>query len=176
VLLAVRRLVRRMGLEVLLEAFARVHRARPDARLLIGGTGPLEAELRAQAERLGLSGAVGFLGRLDDAALVRHYQASDLTVVPTVALEGFGLITVESLASGTPVVGTREGGTAEILMPFSPQLVVAPGDAPALASAVLGALDGRLAVPDPAGCRRYALERYGWGGVLDRLERVLAGV
>lgn len=171
---AMRRLVHRMGLEVLLEAFARVHAARPDARLAIAGTGPLAGALEAQAAALGVRDAVRFLGRVSDTALVQCYQAADLTVVPTVALEGFGLITVESLACGTPVLGTREGGTAEILAPYA-ELLVPPGDAAALYARMAAFLAGGLAVPDAAACRAHAETRYAWPQVLTQLEAVLAG-
>jgi glycosyltransferase involved in cell wall biosynthesis len=174
-LFAMRRLVRRMGIEVLIDAFAKVHVMHPDAILRLAGTGPLEAELRARAASLGLEGHVEWLGRVSDADLVRHYQAADLTVVPTVALEGFGLITVESLACGTPVVGTTEGGTAEILRPFSPALLVPPKDVDALAERLSAVLSGALEPPAAAACRAYAEGHYGWPVVLEQLEAVLAG-
>lgn len=175
VLLAVRRLVHRMGLEVLIDAFARVHAVRPDARLLIGGTGPLKEALAAQIARLGLEGAVTLLGRISDAELASYYQAADLTVVPTVALEGFGLITVESLACGTPVVGTTEGGTAEILSPLDARLLVPPGRVEPLAERLITFLDGRERLPDPAACRRYVIDHYHWPLILDRVETELTG-
>ncbi|MNS26440.1 GDP-mannose-dependent alpha-(1-6)-phosphatidylinositol monomannoside mannosyltransferase [compost metagenome] len=174
-LFAMRRLVRRMGIEVLLDAFAKVLAAHPEATLRLAGTGPIEQELRARALSLGLGEAVSWLGRVSDADLVRHYQAADFTVVPTVALEGFGLITVESLACGTPVVGTAEGGTAEILRPFAPQLLVPPGQPDALADKLLALLAGTEPTPDGAACRRYAEAHYGWDHVLARVETVLVG-
>lgn len=175
VLFVMRRLVRRMGLEVMLDAFARVHAEVPEARLLMAGTGPLEAELSARIDQLGLGGAARLLGRVSDADLVRYYQAADLTVVPTVALEGFGLITVESLACGTPVIGTSQGGTGEILGPLEPRMLVPPGDAEALARRLLEFLQAPGAFPPREACRAYALAHYRWAHVLDQVESVLAG-
>lgn len=174
-LFVMRRLVRRMGLEVLLDAFAQIHADFPDVTVRFAGSGPLESELKEQARRLGVEGAVEWLGRVSDADLVRHYQASDWTIVPTVALEGFGLITVESLACGTPVVGTSEGGTAEILRPFSPQLLVPPGNSGALADTLSGVLSGSVHRPDAVACRAYAEAHYAWPHVLSQVEAVLAG-
>jgi glycosyltransferase involved in cell wall biosynthesis len=168
IVFVMRRLVRRMGLEVLIDAFVDV----PGARLVVGGTGPLEGELKAQVARLGLQDRVSFPGRLADDDLVRHYQAADLTVVPTIALEGFGLVTVESLACGTPVVGTAEGGTQEILEGFRPDLLVPPGDAAALARKIREAL---AAPPSQEACRAYAEAHYAWPRVLDHLEAELSG-
>lgn len=168
-----RRLVRRMGLEVMIAAWAAVAADRPDARLLIAGSGPLRAELEAQAEGLGLAGRVAFLGRVSDEVGIAHYQAADLTLVPTLALEGFGLITVESLACGTPVVGTTVGATPEILAPLDPRLLVPPGDVEALAGRILALLGGEG--PDRQACRDHVLAHYTWPRVLSRLEDVLAG-
>jgi glycosyltransferase involved in cell wall biosynthesis len=169
VVFVMRRLVRRMGLEVLIEAFAKVNH--PTAKLVLGGTGPLEGELRALAREL----PVAFVGRLSDDELVRHYQAADFTVVPTVALEGFGLITVESLACGTPVLGTDEGGTGEILRPFSPELLVPARDVDALAAKLAEVLATPARLPGSEACRRYAEEHYAWSTVLAKLETELAG-
>lgn len=173
VVFTMRRLVRRMGLEVLLDAWAAVVARRPDARLLIAGAGPLRPELEARQAALGLGTSAAFLGRISDEVAIAHYQAADLTVVPTLALEGFGLITVESLACGTPVVGTTVGATPEILAPLDESLLVPSGDVDALAERILALLGG--AGPDRTACRDHVLAHYTWPRVLARLEDVLAG-
>jgi glycosyltransferase involved in cell wall biosynthesis len=170
-----RRLVRRMGLEVLVAAWAKAVDALPDARLLVAGTGPLRAELEAQAEGLGLADRLRFLGRVSDEVAIAHYQAADLTVVPTLTLEGFGLITVESLACGTPVVGTTAGATPEILGPLDARLLVPPGDVEALAERLRTLLAEPGARPDREACRDHVLAHYTWPRVIARLEDVLAG-
>ena len=170
-----RRLVRRMGLEALLDAWAQVRAALPAARLVIAGAGPLRAALEARAAAPDLAGSVAFLGRVSDEVAVAHYQAADVTVVPTLALEGFGLITVESLACGTPVVGTTAGATPEILGPLDARLLVPPGDVEALAGRLAMILGDPGAGPTRAACRAHALAHYTWPLVLGRLEEVLAG-
>ncbi|HWJ21585.1 MAG TPA: asparagine synthase (glutamine-hydrolyzing), partial [Gemmatimonadaceae bacterium] len=97
--LAVRRLARRMGLEDLIAAARDVRRRVPDALVLIAGGGRLRAELEARVRDAGLAEHVRLLGFLPDAQLPLAYRAADVTVVPTVALEGFGLIVAESLAA-----------------------------------------------------------------------------
>ncbi|MFL5516929.1 MAG: glycosyltransferase, partial [Gemmatimonadales bacterium] len=98
---------------------------------------------------------VRLLGRLSDAQLPLAYRAADMTVVPTVALEGFGLIAVESLAAGTPVLVTPVGGLPEVVAALSPALVLeGTGSAP-LADGVLRALGGDLALPSADACREY---------------------
>jgi glycosyltransferase involved in cell wall biosynthesis len=133
-LLTVRRMVPRMGLETLLRAFRNLATEVPDLHLAIGGSGPLEGMLRALRGSLGLSDRVRFLGYVPEAALPGLYAAADLFVLPTEQLEGFGLVTVEALACGTPVVGTPVGATPGILAEVDPRLV-ASGTSPASLSA-----------------------------------------
>ena len=168
-LVCVRRLVRRMGLENLLLAMVEVRRACPDVLLVIAGQGGLRPELERRVADLGLDGAVRFAGRVPDEDLPLVYQAADVSVVPTVALEGFGLIVVESLAAGTPVLGTPVGGIPEILRPLDPGLVL-EGTSPAeLAAGMSKALCGRLRLPGADACTAYARANYSW-------ERVAEGV
>ena len=154
-----RRLVARMGLEVLLEACTGL--ARPGERLLlaIAGDGPLRDELEAHARRLGLQDSVRLLGHVSEDDLVDHYRAADLCVLPTLALEGFGLVVVEALACGTPVVVTDVGGLPEVVRDLDASLVVPSGDAQALRDRIRSALDG--AVPDALACRAHA-ETFDW--------------
>ncbi len=115
VLLTVRNLVPRMGLENLLTAMKAVAAAIPESTLVIGGSGPLREMLTRKRDELGLSRRVVFPGFIPEDDLPDYYLAADLFVLPTVELEGFGLVTLEALASGTPVLGTPVGGTREIL-------------------------------------------------------------
>src|SRR5438132_854951 len=115
IVLTVRNLEARMGLDNLLGAMAVLKARCPSALLLIGGAGSLRGALEAQSQALGLEAHVKFLGFVPDAELPRYYQAADVFVLPTRELEGFGLVTVEALACGTPVLGTPVGATPEIL-------------------------------------------------------------
>jgi glycosyltransferase involved in cell wall biosynthesis len=174
VLFTARRLVPRMGLENLIDAVAQVRTAFPDVFLAVAGRGRLEDELRRRAHRLDLDGAVSFVGFVDDADLVRYYQAADLFVLPSLAFEGFGLVTLEALACGTPALGTPVGATPEILRPLAPQLVLA-GPEPAALRRGIGMLLEWLSDPDAADalrarCRRHAVEHYGWESAVDQLE------
>lgn len=168
ILLTVRRLARRMGLETLLEAMTEVRRAHPNALLLLGGTGELAGELETKMETFGLKESVRLLGYISESDLPLAYAAADLALVPSAALEGFGLVTVEALASGTPVLGTPIGGTPEILRGLEPNLLFDAATPEAIAARLLSALDGDLVLPDRAACRAYAL-RYGWEEVAPRL-------
>ncbi len=131
------------GQELFLQAAALVGRARPDVRFavvggaVLGWEGDYPSRLRDLATRLGLGDRVVFAGHQDDA--YTWFDAFDVAVTASVG-EPFGLVTVEALASGTPLVGVRSGGTAEIVEDGVSGLLVAPGGAQAMADAILGIL------------------------------------
>jgi glycosyltransferase involved in cell wall biosynthesis len=171
-LLTARRFVPRMGLDELLHAVAEL-RASLDIRLALVGGGMLDAKLRRLCADLGLSKDVLFLGTVPDAELRDWYRAADLFVLPTVADEGFGMVTAEALASGTPVVGTPVGATPELLTPLDSRLVAEGADPAALAAAIRGAL--ALATSEfGRRCRQYACARLGWDKVIPAWEQALS--
>ena len=170
-LLTVRRLEVRMGVEELLHAVAEVLRTQP-LRLAVIGDGSLRPHLERVARRLGLAQAVSFLGRVADEKLPDWYRAADLFVLPTVAYEGFGMVTVEALACGTPVVGTPVGATPELLEALDPRLVSASAEAGDLAAAIADGL-GLAGDEFRRRCRAYACERYAWEPVVERWEAAL---
>jgi glycosyltransferase involved in cell wall biosynthesis len=165
VVVCARRLVPRMGVDVLLDAWPEVVDARPDAELVVVGDGPEAAALRARAR--GLGARVRFTGRVDEDSLVAWYRAADLTVVPSVALEGFGLVVLESLACGRPAVVTDVGGLPGAAGALGAGLVVPAGDRRALAQVLACAATGSVPLPSAAACRAEAM-RASWSAVADR--------
>lgn len=123
-LLAVRRLVKRTGVDRLIAAVPAIRAAVPGVQVCIAGEGSERPALQAQAQALGLGDAVRFLGFVDEPRLPLAYRAADLTLVPSVALEGFGLIVPESLAAGTPVLVTPVGGLPETVEGLSRELIL----------------------------------------------------
>jgi glycosyltransferase involved in cell wall biosynthesis len=135
VLLAVGRLARQKGLDVLIDAAARWRDRDPQPRTVIAGDGPLAAGLRAQASQAGAD--VLFLGsRQDVPALL---AIADVVIVPS-RWEARALILQEAMRSGRPIVATRVGGTPELTGNDS-AVLVQPGDPAALAAAVMRVLD-----------------------------------
>ena len=170
-LVTVRRAEPRMGIEQLLRAVRLL--AAYDLNLAVVGGGLLTSELRRLSSDLGIDGRVRFVGRVAEDKLRDWYRAADLFVLPTVAYEGFGLVTVEALASGSPVVGTPAGATPEVLEPLDPRLVAADSDADSLALAIREALNF---IDDDfrEHCRKYALARFDWDKVTGAWEEALS--
>ncbi len=163
ILLSVRRLTPRMGLDHLIEAMPAVLAQYPDTLLLIGGKGPEHAHLEELIALRGLQKSVTLLGFIPFDHLALYYQAADAFVLPTVMLEGFGLVTVESLACGTPVIGTPVGATPEILEALEPRLLAQSAQPDALAKAILSFFGGAWAHDlTPARLHGFVQERYSW--------------
>ncbi len=169
------RLVKRKGFDRLVAAMPSILEAVPNALLLIGGDGAERPALEAQIARLGLASRVRLLGHVD-ATLADLYRGANLVVVPSVALETFGLVTVEALAAGTPVVGSPTGATPEILRAFDPNLVARNATSRALAEGVT-----RFALAnhddDETKIRLKAFTaRYSWLNHASAVERLLLHV
>ncbi|WP_196810850.1 glycosyltransferase family 4 protein [Arthrobacter sp. 35W] len=132
----VRRLEPRMGIHLAIEAMENF----PQAQLVIAGIGSLKSELESKISMLGLSDRVFMLGRVPDEALVTVYRAADVVLVPTTSLEGFGMIVLEAMASGIPVVSSRVGGLPEAMGPFANDWCFEPGSVDSLSDAIRRAL------------------------------------
>jgi rhamnosyl/mannosyltransferase len=157
VALYVGRLVYYKGLDYLLDAVARV----PELRIVIAGDGVLRESLRAHAEQLGLRDRIYWTGALSEEDVSAVYSGADFFVLPsTHRTEAFGLVQVEAMAAGLPVVSTRLGTGVEIVNEDGVSgILVAPADAAALAEALrLLATDGAARARLSAGALRRAAD------------------
>jgi glycosyltransferase involved in cell wall biosynthesis len=125
------RLVRGKGIDKLLRAMTRVLEEAPDARLRIAGDGPERSALEAGAR----SPRIEFVGVVDD--MRGFWHDVDIAVMPSMSPESFGMVALEAMASGKPVVATRSGGVEELVDDGVTGRLVAAGDESALARALL---------------------------------------
>jgi glycosyltransferase involved in cell wall biosynthesis len=169
---SVRRLFRRMGLENLIEAVKTVKQRVPDILVLIAGKGWLAADLQKHIKAAGLEHHVRLLGFVPDSDLPLAYRAADLTVVPTVSLEGFGLTTVESMAAGTPPIVTPVGGSPEVVGGLSPDLIFPDWTPAALSAGLSAAFRGELKLPTSAQCKAFARANFDWTTATRRVRAV----
>jgi glycosyltransferase involved in cell wall biosynthesis len=155
-LLFVGRLNAQKGTSLLLDALAAMH---TQAELDIIGDGPDAEALRAQAERLGVSGRVRWHGALPQPRLVEFYRAATALVVPS-RDEGFGLVAVEAQLCETPVVAFASGGLADSIEDGVTGFLTPAGDAAALASTLDTVLQSDLRHTVGRAGRQFALARY----------------
>ena len=174
VVLFVGRLVAYKGVDVLLRAMAGV-----PASLIVVGDGPLRGSLEALAGELGVAGSVRFLGHVSDAERLEWYRRAALLVLPSVSRqEAFGMVQVEAMLAGRPVISTSlPTGVPWVNRDGESGLVVAPGDVEQLRSALMRlCTDAPLRLRLGAGGRARALEHFTarrMCGALDELCRAV---
>ncbi len=178
-LLFVGRLVPQKGISYLLEAMPLVLGQHPGARLVLVGRGSLCESLKRQASRIGLDGSVIFSGYMEEDELKDAYGACDLFVLPS-TVEPFGIVIVEAMACGKPVVCTDSGGVREIVADSINGFVVPARDPGALAHRICQLLSDKGARDRMGRMGRYIAEtRFDWKSIAVKTKRlyedVLAG-
>jgi glycosyltransferase involved in cell wall biosynthesis len=108
----------------------------PDSHLLVVGDGELLDRYEKSARELMISDRVHFIGAISNHELPRIYASADIFILPSAETENAGLVLLEAMASGLPVVATRIGGTAEIVRDYTDGILVSPRDSQELASAI----------------------------------------
>ena len=134
-----------MGLDLLVEAARILREQRHRFRIIIGGSGSAEESLRGQIASANLQNHVFLIGRIADGQLPLCFAAADCFVLPTRALECFGLIVLESFATGTPVIATPVGAIPELVSQQGDNWLAADATAPAIADRIACFLRRELA-------------------------------
>jgi glycosyltransferase involved in cell wall biosynthesis len=133
------------GHEVVLKAMPQVLRQVPDARYVVVGDGDDRPRLERLAHQLGIASSVAFVGQVSDNELIRHYATCDVFVMPSKTVldpkrpkgEGFGIVYLEAMAHGKPVVGPNYGAPTEFLRHGENALLVDPNNPHEVAEAVV---------------------------------------
>ncbi|MEW5781474.1 MAG: TIGR04063 family PEP-CTERM/XrtA system glycosyltransferase [Pseudomonadota bacterium] len=165
------------GLDLLLEAFPAMLARRPDLRILLVGGGPQEANLKAQAERLGIADKVVFTGRVPHQEVSRYYDLIDLLVYPRHSMRLTELVTplkpLEAMAQGRIFVASDVGGHRELIRDGETGRLFKAGDAGALAAAVEDMLSRREQWPTyRAAGRRFVEQERNWRNSVANYQRV----
>jgi phosphatidylinositol alpha-mannosyltransferase len=168
--LCVGRLEPRKGIDRLIRAMTAVREHEPAVRLVVVGEGPDRASLESLAADIGAD--VAFAGRVSDGELPAYYRAADIVCSPALGGESFGVVLLEGMAAGRPVVATRIEGYEELVRDTAGVTLVERDDVGALA----GAMSELLQEPE----RRRAMgaqgaafaQRYDWSVIAERLESI----
>jgi phosphatidyl-myo-inositol alpha-mannosyltransferase len=163
------RLEKRKGLPFLLEAFARVKRDFPDTRLVVvGGDGGLRSVCELYVERNGLADVV-FTGYVPDDAKPRYFRTADIYCAPNTGGESMGIVLLEALAAGVPIVASRIEGFSEVLTEGHEGLLVTPRDSEALAMGLKRLLSDQALRRKMGHNAQLTARRYDWESVSTRI-------
>jgi glycosyltransferase involved in cell wall biosynthesis len=178
-LLTIRNLEPRMGIENLLKSICILKRQPGNFHLILGGEGIIKTKLERIIKEQELSDTVTLAGFIPPDLLPQYYGAADFFILPTCKLEGFGLVTVESMACGTPVLGTPVGGTKEILQPFNPESLFEDASSEAIAHGIEKAMDRYFNNQNDYqklryDCREYVEKNYSWQRHIDQLIHIIS--
>lgn len=161
VILSVARQYPRKDTSTLLQAFARISPKFPDAVLRVVGSGPALPGARDIARRLGIGDRVEFVGSVDSLAeLAAAYRSASMFALPSLQ-EGFGIVWLEAMAFGLPIVAVKAGATPEVAPHGEVALLSEPGDPAGLAASIAriledGQLAGRLGAAGRERARRFS--------------------
>jgi len=168
-ILFVGRLVETKGVKYLIDAMVSIRDNVECAHLLVIGDGPELSALRARVAANGLEGCVRFLGALPQHRLPDFYRRASVFVAPFVGNEGLGLVTVEAIACGCPVVAGDIPAMADIFLDSESDMLFSPGDTVDLAEKISRVLlDGDSAVQATLKVRERLVLRLGWPSVAQR--------
>lgn len=141
IILFVGRLIQWKGVHILISAMNKVKESNPNVQLYIIGDGIYLNHLRELVSHLNLENNVFFLGRIPDGDLSNWYQKASVFVLPSIMIdnqtEGLGVVLLEAMAFGLPVIGSNIGGIPDIIENNVNGLLVPPGDPDALADAII---------------------------------------
>ena len=162
------------GVDKLISAFAQVQKQLPAARLTIVGRGDLEPAYRQLVKNKQLSDKVEFVNNADNQALVAYYQKSDLLVLPSINQnEAFGLVLLEAMACGKPVVASNLPGVRSVFKNGKQGFTSRPGDADDLAQKIYWVLKDKNICRQMGESARHLVEkRYSWRLAAEKLNEI----
>jgi phosphatidylinositol alpha-mannosyltransferase len=162
------RLEERKGLGTLLEAYSLLRQVRADCQLVVVGNGPLRRGYERRVEEEGIPD-VKFCGFIPEADKAGYFTAADIYCAPNTGKESFGVILLEAMASGRPVVATAIDGFRQVISDRVEGLLTPPGDEAQMAAALARLLDDRALRQQMGERGRQAAEGYAWPLVADRV-------
>jgi len=178
-ILTIGRLVEKKGIKFLIMAMEIVVKAYPDAKLIIGGDGPERENLVTLRNSLKLEKNVEFTGFIPREKISSVYASADIFVLPSIEMksgdtEGLGVVLLEAMASGVPVVGSNTGGIVDIIEDRKTGLLVKPGDTNDLADKLLILLSNEdLRNTLSANATHLIDNKFSWDIVTEKFSRII---
>ncbi len=173
VILYVGRLVPKKGIDVAIISMKKVIEKYPNAKLVIAGRGKMMPILKSMVAILGIEKNVEFLGYVNDNFLPYLYNSADVFVLPSIMAESFGIVLLEAMSSGLPIVATKVGGIVEVLENGKYGILVEPGNAKEMADGIIKILeDEQLSNNLSIKGRKIVMQKYSWEKISNKIIKV----
>jgi len=173
IILSVRRLVYKNGLDTLIESVPLLTRDHPDLLFLVAGKGPNRKLIEDRIKELGIDANIKLTGFVPDRLLPVYYDAADYFILPSASGEGLPLVLLEAMACGLPVIATTVGGTPEIIKHMKNGVLVPPRNPEAMAETMAKLLsEERLGATIGEEARRIVEDRFTWEKNLHQLQDI----
>lgn len=177
IILYVGRLVPKKGVDVLIRSMKEVVKSYPHALLVIAGSGKMMPLLKTLVRIAGLEKNILFLGFVGENLLPYLYNSADVFALPSITAESFGIVLLEAMASGLPIVASNVGGIAEVLEKGKYGLLVEPGNSKELTKAIITVLENENLRNELAKeGRKVAKEKYAWEKVANKIIEVYSSL
>ncbi len=171
-IITVSRLVKKNGIEDLIDAMTTVRYEVPDAKLIIIGDGPLKENLKFKVKNLKLENGVKFLGEISHDLIPEHLVEADVFVRPSLS-EGLGSAFLEAMAAGLPIIGTPVGGIPDFLKDGETGLFCKVADPKDLAEKIIKILkDGQLREKITVNAKALVAEKYDWNTIAEKFYKI----
>ena len=161
------------GPDVLIKAIPQVIKRVKNTKLLLVGEGPFRQKLEQERSRLGCEKSIRFEGFVTDSLKALYYKASDVFVLPSISTaEAFGIVNLEAMASGIPVISTKVGGIPSIINNNVNGLLIEPKDEIALADSIIYLLENQDIRSKLAKEGFKRVQNYSWKNIAKETERI----
>jgi N-acetyl-alpha-D-glucosaminyl L-malate synthase BshA len=161
--------------DILIKAMAKVVKSASDSELVIVGTGSMEKVLKNLVRSLGISEHVRFTGFVKNNEKVLYYRSADVFVLPSL-YEIFGIVNLEAMACGVPIVASKVGGISEVIKSGVNGLLVPPRDVDALADAIMYLLENEVIRKRMGENAKVIVKAYSWEKIAKMYEEIYRSV
>nr|WP_321352418.1 glycosyltransferase family 4 protein [uncultured Methanoregula sp.] len=159
------------GVQYLITAMKQIHDEMPDVRLLLVGDGSERFFLENLTSIFGLSDCVDFIGKVPHEKIADYMNRSDIFVLPSIS-ESFGMVNLEAMACGLPIVASRVGGIPDIVLDNVNGYLVEPKNSEAIAEKILLLLRNDQQRQEISETNRKKAKQYEWWTIIDKIEKI----
>jgi glycosyltransferase involved in cell wall biosynthesis len=165
------------GPHILLKAFSKVKTQFKDLKLVFAGRGKMQEELTKLAAELGIKNDVLFTGYVDEKLKPFYYKSADIFCLPSITMaEAFGIVNLEAMACGVPVISSKLGGIPDVVTDRETGLLVKPEDEEALTNAILFLLENEDIARKMGNNGKKKVEEYSWKKIAEKTEEVYESI